>query len=686
MLIVLSLTLATSCQKDSDVDNGKVVSADLLRALPALGYETTGTGLVVNEKVLQAISLDLSKAEVKDFRGLEHFPKLKKLILDDNHYEFVDKPFVEGLKKVVPLLEELSLRSAHIHHIDVSALQGLKRLALDGANDFQGIEGLSQQNIKLDYLSLPESAKWNYKEILKYFQEKEEAQEIMLELGGKLLPYSTMRSVPNEKFRAFLKDKYPDLFNEKDEIDLTKEPKVNDAQVGGNTSWSTDKFNSMCFDAKGMGNLDGYQFFKGRAIKVWYIYNAEFETLDMSGDDFIEQLSFGRDRTVDPDNPIAFPNFSVNKRVRHLYVENCSKLKDLYFDGFIRDIKLNGCTALKNLNFGRNISELDLSECGNLEQLFLNNATDQKGELSPLKKVIFPKTYTGKGFKMIDFSRSKIAHIDYDKIKGEDFFGLNLILHNCPNLKKLKIALKLGNSASFSDGFFEDIDLRGSKVWDMLASRWIPAEEQSQMYKNNPNLVMLNGKPYEGEIEYPEHVKTFEIKGGTMLQWHYLALDEEDNLKILEVDTYPDTNEDNTGRDAEFKNRKDWDFAMHWGTVRTNGGESGDAGGGIAKIKGGTLKKIKEKSYLEGLKYQEDETWALNMILGIDKMPPPRASISRNKAAIFSKVGMPPVYKALKAVFVIKATKGRYIVVHFAKFKVADYTKADTELKYYVVK
>ncbi len=686
LLMTLSLVLATACHKDSK-EEGKPISADLLRALPSLGYQTSGSGLVVNDKVLQATSLDLSKSEVKDFRGLELFPKLKQVSLDENHYETIGKAFVENLTKAVPKLEELSLRSAHIRQIDLSAFTSLKRLSLHGANTFQSIKGLEQAKLRLDYLSLPESAKWNYQEILKYFQEQKEGQKIMLELDGKLVPYTSTRAVPNDKFRAFLKGKYPEVFTAKDEIDLTKEPKVNDDMFSGNTSWSTERFDPMCFDAKGMGNLDGYQFFKGRAIKVWYIYNAEFETLDMSGDNFIEKLSFGRDRSVEAGNPLAMPSFSVNQKVRNLYVENCSKLTDLYFDGAIKEVSLKGCKALVNLNFGRKVSELDLSECGNIQQLFLNSSMDKEGELSPLSKITFPKTYTGKGFKMIDLSRSKIAHIDYDKIKGEDFFGLNLILHNCPNLKKLKLALKLGNNASFSDGFFEDIDLRGSKVWDMNKEVWIPAEEQKQLYKNNPKLKMLNGKPYEGDIEFPQHVKTLEVKNATMLQWHYLTIDDKDELKLLEVDTYPSTDPNNTGKDAEFKKRKDWDLALHWGTVRTNSGESGNAKGGLAEIKDGTLKRIKSKAELEGLTYKADEIWEFNMILGLNSMPPPRATVGRSKTNIFAKVGMPPAYSQVKSIFVVKGARGQYAVIKFTNFAIAKgYKDCSTTLKYYIVK
>ncbi len=686
VLMVLSLALVTACQKDNNEEQGKAISADLLRALPSLGYQTSGSGLVVNDKVLQATSLDLSKSEVKDFRGLELFPKLKQVILDENHYETIGKAFAENLTKAVPKLEELSLRSAHIRKIDLSAFTTLKSLKLDGANDFQGIQGLDQAKLSLDYLSLPESSKWNYKEILKYFQEKKEGQQIMLELEGKLVPYTSTRAVPNDKFRAFLKKKYPEVFTEQEEIDLTKEPQINEDEFSGNTSWSTEQFNPMCFDAKGMGNLDGYQFFKGRAIKVWYIYNAEFETLDMSGDNFIEKLSFGRDRSVEEGKPFAMPTFSVNQKVKHLYVEGCSKLTDLYFDGKIEQIKLKGCKALVNLNFGRNVSELDLSECGNIQQLFLTSSMDKEGELSPLSKITFPKTYTGKGFKMIDLSRSKIANIDYDKIKGEDFFGLNLILHNCPNLKKLKIALKLGNNASFADGFFEDIDLRGAKIWDMNKKVWISAEDHKELYKNNPNLKMLNGKPYEGDIEYPAHVKTLVVENATMLQWHYLAIDG-DELKVLEIDTYPSTDPSNTGKDAEFKERKDWDFALHWGTVRTNSGESGNAKGGIAELKDGTLKRVKSKSDLVGLDYKADEIWELNMILGINNMPPPRATVGRSKAIIFNKSGMPPSYSQVKSVFVVKGARGEYAVIKFTDFAIdKGYKDCTTTLKYYIVK
>ncbi len=661
--IFILILLLSGCEK-KPVYPEKQVNPGLQRALTELGYSFNGNNLLINDKVINTTSLNFSGKNLSGFEGLELFPALKELIFDNNNLDKLGEKELGGLVKGNTSLTTLSFRNCNINRLDITPLARIENLYLDGRNNFTEIKGLSAATHgMLKSLHLPSSVKWNYKEVLDFYNKIQDKKIIKIETDGKLVDYTSFRSVPDETFRNFLKNKFPEVFTKDGKIDLNKKPDITDENKKEKTVWKTGIIDPNFFDASGIKNMEGLQFFKNRAITAWHIYNAEFESIDMSNDDMIESFRIGSNRKNEFDLEVT-----VNPNIRKLYISNCKNLTDLTFEGNISEINLDGNIALENLSFGQSLKKLDLSSCNNIKRIFaMKPITSDGSKPAELTGIVFPVSASWKGARMLDLSNTLISDIDFSKLKADDFFGVSIILEKCPNMKKLKIALKLGVFTSFKTGYFEEIDLRGSTIWNVAEQKWVPGENIKSLYSDNPNLKNLNGKPYSPEEAYPAHVKTFEANVSSFLQWTYFYFDDKGELKIRDVDTYPSINPNTTGKDAEWKKRNDWDFAIHYYDIRTNGGESGNANGGLFDTKQALFEKLTLKE-AAAFAYEKDMKGNMNMILSLESMPPPRASVSMSKLPIFKKIGMPPTFNPTETIFALRKANGKYVLLKFTDF------------------
>ena len=677
-IFILSLSLF-SCEKEP-VFPGKQVSPALQKALVELGYTFKDNKLLVNDKVIQTSSLNLAGKGITGLDGLEVFPALRELTLDNNKLEKLGKEELKAVEKLP--LTKISLRNCGIRELDIASLTNLEELCLDGSNTFGHIRGLSRStHTLLKTLDLPASVKWNLDEILAFYNNKTDKTVMRIEAGGKLVDYTSSRAVPDDVFRGFLKKKYPEVFTEKEEIDLNRTFDITADNKEEKTTWKTGMFDPLFFDATGIKDLEGLQFFKNRVIRTWHIYNAEFEAIDLSNDSILESFRIGSDRAGEFEI-----NVTVNPNIKKLRIANCKNLRDLTFEGGISEIDLDGNTSLENLSFGKAVKTLDLSGCPAIMRVsVMNPLFNPDSEPGELTKIVFPVSDSWKGARTLDLSNTLIADIDFSKLKADDFFGVVIALEKCPNLKTVKVALRLGNASTFSKGHFEEIDLRGSTMWNVAEQKWLSAENIRSLYQDNPKLKTLNGKPHVPEEEYPDHVKTLVVNTSNFLQWTYLHFDENGELKIRDVDTYPSADPATTGKDAEWRERNDWDFALHYKDLRTNGGESGKARGGIHDTGQGSFEGLTVEK-CAAFEYKEDARGNLNMILSLDQMPPPRASVSMSKLPIFIQTGMPPRFDPTGKILVLRKADGKYALLKFTGFYGTDKTAAMIEIKYTVLK
>lgn len=208
--------LFTSCSNDDDkIDwNGaEVTNAELKSVLQQKGFTFNEQGrLVRDSKVLDATTLDLSGCNLSDVSGLDVFPKLEEINLANNN---LDNMF------------DFSILPATVNSIDLTAnviydYNGLVNVVIEENGD-QTVTQL--RTIKKLYL--PETAKYDYEAILPFYRKNKDAIDggtinvQMADSNGTLKKYTTLREVPDDTFREYLRENFSSLFFE-DYLDMNK--------------------------------------------------------------------------------------------------------------------------------------------------------------------------------------------------------------------------------------------------------------------------------------------------------------------------------------------------------------------------------------------------------------------------------------------------------------------------------
>ena len=215
-LAALALCLGfASCSSDDDApsySNVAVSNSELMTILKAKGYQFDENGkMLLDDKANSTTSLDLSgtKVDTAALKELSVFPNLKELNLSRNGYG--------------PIFHIASLPS-QITGLD---LQG---------NDIYDFDGLVTAKVENDEvkatilheftkLYLPASCKYNVEDLMPFYTQNEAENKTvdmqMVNDKGSLEKYNTLREVPDEYFRTFLKQTLPRIFTADDKIDIS---------------------------------------------------------------------------------------------------------------------------------------------------------------------------------------------------------------------------------------------------------------------------------------------------------------------------------------------------------------------------------------------------------------------------------------------------------------------------------
>ena len=216
-LAAMALCLGfASCSSDDDAPSysgGAIDNSPLKALLESKGYTFDENGkLLLDDKANSTTSLDLSGTQVDTaaLKELSVFPNLKELNLSNNGYG--------------PVFHIASLPS-QITGLD---LQG---------NDIYDFDGLVTAKVENDEvkatilheftkLYLPASCKYNVEDLMPFYTENEaESKTVDMQMvndKGSLEKYNTLREIPDEYFRAYLKTKFASLFIDDTHIDISK--------------------------------------------------------------------------------------------------------------------------------------------------------------------------------------------------------------------------------------------------------------------------------------------------------------------------------------------------------------------------------------------------------------------------------------------------------------------------------
>lgn len=403
-LAALALCLGfASCSSDDDApsySNVAVSNSELMTILKAKGYQFDENGkLLLDDKANSTTSLDLSGTQVDTaaLKELSVFPNLKELNLSGNGYG--------------PVFHIASLPS-QITGLD---LQG---------NDIYDFDGLVTAKVENDEvkatilheftkLYLPASCKYNVEDLMPFYTENEAENKTvdmqMVNDKGSLEKYNTLREIPDEYFRAYLKMKFASLFADDTHIDISK-PMKNNEQGESLTLGLTNQF----ADVNKIQSISGIECFINNPyyqpffVSIAINNNVLFETKYLDLHSNIKGLMLNNVNTTEG------INFANATSLAALILTHNDGIKEADLSNTLisaQDVKDFDAT-LQNY--------IAIKYCKNLETLLLPK-TD-KGVVNSCELIQLPK----------------LKSVDLSSIKGLEYLSL-VVLPNCsityPNLK-----------------------------------------------------------------------------------------------------------------------------------------------------------------------------------------------------------------------------------------------------------
>jgi Leucine-rich repeat (LRR) protein len=380
-----------SCDGDDDTPDWKnidITNAALKSILQQKGYTFNEAGqLVQDDKVAATTSLDLSGTKLADFSGLEALPNLKELILADNGYG--------------PVFD-FSALPAQITAVD---LTGNKLFDFEGLVDVK-VENDERQTTVLrafTKLYLPEAAKYNVEDLMPYYEKAGASTDMqMQDAKGKLQPYTTLREIPDQYFRTYLKTLFASLFpGDGTQIDISKPMAL--AESGNNINlW----YDSQFADIGKIKSIEGVEYFINNPYyKSFYVsigYTSEtpitvsylvpranikgilFSTVstpdgvDLSGATSLASLTMGYNdylTELDLSNTLVFNQklSDIESSIGNtLSLTHCQNLRTIRFpkqaEGIVWGLLLGDLPALEELDLGfvyaaQNLYLMQLPKC-----------------------------------------------------------------------------------------------------------------------------------------------------------------------------------------------------------------------------------------------------------------------------------------------------------------------------------
>lgn len=403
-LAALALCLGfASCSSDDDApsySNVAVSNSELMTILKAKGYQFDENGkMLLDDKANSTTSLDLSgtKVDTAALKELSVFPNLKALNLSNNGYG--------------PVFHIASLPS-QITGLD---LQG---------NDIYDFDGLVTAKVENDEvkatilheftkLYLPVSCKYNVEDLMPFYTENEAENKTvdmqMVNDKGSLEKYNTLREIPDEYFRAYLKMKFASLFADDTHIDISK-PMKNNEQGESLTLGLTNQF----ADVNKIQSISGIECFINNPyyqpffVSIAINNNVLFETKYLDLHSNIKGLMLNNVNTTEG------INFANATSLVTLILTHNDGIKEADLSNTLisaQDVKDFDATLQNGIS---------IKYCKNLETLLLPK-TD-KGVVNTCELIQLPK----------------LKSVDLSSIKGLEILAL-VVLPNCsityPNLK-----------------------------------------------------------------------------------------------------------------------------------------------------------------------------------------------------------------------------------------------------------
>lgn len=425
---VLSVALTSCSDDDGPMYSSRTMeNSELKTILMQKGYSFNEEGaLLLDDLANNTTSLDLSGTGLTDFSGLEVFPNLTDLNISNNGYGPVF-----DLTIVPTQITGLDLRGNEIY-------------------DFEGLVNATVVNDEvqttilrsLTKLYLPESAKWNVEDLMPFYtKNKADGTNIdmqMVNSNGVLEEYNTLREIPDEYFRAYLKMKFPNIFANETQIDISKSMGLDAGE-----SINLGLVNQFA-DVNNIKSIEGIEYFinnpfyRSFFVSIYINNKVTFETSYLCPRENIRGLILQNTNTVlgidfSKATKLVALNLTNNESITDIDLSNTlignQQISD--FDASLQNtLSVKYCNNLKSLILPSEavgvINSIELIQLPNLEAVDLS----QINALETLALVVLPKCsiiYPSLKYTYYSQSKTIVELSDFDYILfaiSEDVFKM----------------------------------------------------------------------------------------------------------------------------------------------------------------------------------------------------------------------------------------------------------------------
>ena len=368
--MALCLGLA-SCSDDDELQysQAQVTNSELKTILEQNGLHFDDQGhLLLDEAANNLKALDLSGKKISDYKELKVLPNLVELNLSNNEFG--------------PTFD-FSIPPAQITAVDLTGNE---------IYDFPGLVNIETDEFgnetatvlrKLTKLYLPEMAKYNCNEIVAFYQNASSADIQMEDASGNLAKYTTLREVPDEKWRSILHNLFGSMF-EGEYINIAKRLVI-PKECQQNLTTIDVKNRTMT-----VGNIEGFQYiannkgYKGTMLQMYTDDKCEISYFPIPASTFALQL----DNVSTPNNfdtrnikNLCYVDIEHNDGVEVFDFSKSTTFGQRGDDGggapeFIDYFLLCRSNNLKEIHFpdqAKHASEIRMIDCPKLEKVNLQH-------------------------------------------------------------------------------------------------------------------------------------------------------------------------------------------------------------------------------------------------------------------------------------------------------------------------
>lgn len=259
-MFVVGLCCASCSDDDESISYSQkpIANSELKTILMQKGYQFSEDGkLLLDDLANNTTTLDLSGTNITDLSELDILPNLKEVDLSDNGYG----PAFD-FSQLPTQITGIDLTGNEIYDYDN---------LINVVTEENGDETITNLHT-ITKLYLPAEAKENTKQLPRFYRQNKEAitsgaMDVQMEdEQGSLQTYNTLRTIPDEVLRNYLKGQFPKYFDG-DKIDLERRDISGGASLPINFTYRTHSADG-CTSLEGIQYIVEHPYWEGTTLQI----------------------------------------------------------------------------------------------------------------------------------------------------------------------------------------------------------------------------------------------------------------------------------------------------------------------------------------------------------------------------------------------------------------------------------